>query len=83
VHPSGLVQEVLGPYWNSPESCIPESVEDGGIKQDSSEIKADESISVEFLHLKRRMSQHIINKSTKKAKIAIHEESDNLGLNAM
>jgi len=57
-----------------------DSAEDVGIHQDSGESEADETKSVESLPLKRRRSQQIISKSAKKAQIAIHEESDDPGV---
>jgi len=56
-----------------------DTAEEVGIHQDSSESEADESKSVESLPLKRRRSQHVINTGAK-AKIMVHEESDDLGV---
>jgi len=43
-------------------------------------MKADETKSVESLPLKRRRSQQIINTGAKKAKITIHNDSNDLGV---
>jgi len=47
-----------------------------GSLQDFGESEADESKSVESPPLKRRRSQHVMNTSARKAKITVHEESD-------
>jgi len=54
-------------------------VGDGDNSQHFGESEADESISVEYLHLKRRRSQQNISRGVKKAKIASFEVSNDPG----
>jgi len=51
-----------------------------GSLQDIGESEADESKSVDSPPLKRRRSQRVMNISARKAKITVHEESDDPGI---